>query len=685
MASQEDVTQMASLLLGLTQPNTDTIRQAESALKPILKDPRSVPALFEIIKGQGVHVSIAPDLFSALSSYLTHLPAQANSVRHVASILLRKRIASHYSKFDSSQQVEFKKELLQVLASETERPVRGGVVGIVAQLAKQESTNWEELWQFVAAAAGDANGAARELAFWLLQETTETVGLHLQEQYSNMRDTLFAKGLQDGDPSVQKAAVKALGQLMSFLASEPDVQIFLGQLPLMLQVSVARLQQDEDEETVATVLDVLYDLAYSPSIGPDQLKDMVQFSLLCLQNTNMDVTTRDSAALVIATLAEAKPKTFGKEEALVAGVLEALFTLIENSPESAAGALLESNPAWREDEEEDDEDYKDTPTETSMAQGTLDMLACELPKKYIFTPSMSRCMSRLSNAQNAAARKAGIACLGVIAEGCSEPMREHLPDLMPHVLKAAGDGDAQVRECACFALGQISEHCQPEILGYASQILPIVFQLLDDTTMSVQATSCYVLEMFCERLEPDAVRPLLDSLVRKLAGMLEVSTKRAVQEMAVAALAATAVAAEAEFTPYIAGTATLMNKLMALQEERLYSLRGRALECMGHMAIAVGKQAFRPYFTATMQCACEGLATESTDLHEFAYAVFANLAKVMGEEFAPVLPELVPHLVKVIGANEGTMEKAADENVSKVMPRRNYFVILCHIFRGHFF
>ena len=87
---------------------------------------------------------------------------------------------------------------------------------------------------------------------------------------------------------------------------------------------------------------------------------------------------------------------------------------------------------------------------------------------------------------------------------------------------------------------------------------------------------------------------------------------------------------------------------------------------MGHIAIAVGKQTFRPYFTGTMQCACDGLATDSTDLHEFAYAAFANLAKVMGEEFAPVLPELVPHLIKVIGADEGTVEKAQEEaqNVS---------------------
>jgi hypothetical protein len=59
------------------------------------------------------------------------------------------------------------------------------------------------------------------------------------------------------------------------------------------------------------------------------------------------------------------------------------------------------------------------------------------------------------------------------------------------------------------------------------------------------------------------------------------------------------------------------------------------------------------------------LTRDSTDLHEFAYAVFANLAKVMKEEFAPALPELVPHLVQVIGTDEGQLEPAEDaEQVS---------------------
>ena len=572
------------------------------------------------------------------------------------------------AKFDEKSKGELKAEVLQVLANEPERAVRGGVIGVAASICKNEengaATGWPELWQFIAAAASDAHPDARELAFWLLQEMTDTIGMHLKSQFANLA-VLFRGGLQDTEAKVQKSAVRALGQLMSFLADQPEVELFCDLLPSVLQVAEACRQQ-HDEDTVATVLDVLYDLAYSPSpVVTAQLKDMVKFGLLCMATKDMEMGARDSAALVIATLAEAKPKSFGKEEDMVAQVLETLFRLIEESPESAAGALLESNPAWKEDMNLAGEDDDDSPTETSMAQGTLDMLACELPKKYIFQPTMSRCIARLGS-NKPSERKAGIACLGVIAEGCSEPLREHLVDVMPHVFSAAGDADAQVRECACFALGQISEHCQPEILGYSSQILPIVFALLDDTTVSVQATSCYVLEMFCERLEPDAVRPLLDPLVRKLAAMLEATTKRSVQEMAVAALAATAVAAEEEFTPYVGGVAALMTKLMALQEERLYSLRGRALECMGHMAIAVGKQTFRPYFTGTMQCACDGLATESTDLHEFAYAVFANLAKVMGEEFAPVLPDLVPHLVKVIGANEGHMEKADElqQNVS---------------------
>ena len=80
------------------------------------------------------------------------------------------------------------------------------------------------------------------------------------------------------------------------------------------------------------------------------------------------------------------------------------------------------------------------------------------------------------------------------------------------------------------------------------------------------------------------------------------------------------------------------------------------MESMGHMAVAVEKDAFRPYFEMTMQCTCHALTLDSTELHEYAFAVFANLSKVMEREFSPVLAELVPHLLSVISGSDAAGE-----------------------------
>jgi hypothetical protein len=53
-----DAVQLANLLSVLTQPDTEGIRQAEIALKPLLKDPRCVPALVEILKAKDTQVSL---------------------------------------------------------------------------------------------------------------------------------------------------------------------------------------------------------------------------------------------------------------------------------------------------------------------------------------------------------------------------------------------------------------------------------------------------------------------------------------------------------------------------------------------------------------------------------------------------------------------------------------------------
>ena len=46
----------STLLTALTQPDTNVIRQAEASIKPMLKDPRCVAALLEIVGNPATQV-----------------------------------------------------------------------------------------------------------------------------------------------------------------------------------------------------------------------------------------------------------------------------------------------------------------------------------------------------------------------------------------------------------------------------------------------------------------------------------------------------------------------------------------------------------------------------------------------------------------------------------------------------
>ena len=57
MSISSEATNLAALLFCLTQPDTEGIRKAEATLKPLLRNPNCVTALFEILFARGGQVS----------------------------------------------------------------------------------------------------------------------------------------------------------------------------------------------------------------------------------------------------------------------------------------------------------------------------------------------------------------------------------------------------------------------------------------------------------------------------------------------------------------------------------------------------------------------------------------------------------------------------------------------------
>jgi hypothetical protein len=93
--SNDDVRQMIQLLHGLIQPNTETIRAAEQALKPILKQPHSMDVLWTIITSS--NNSSNSNIRNTMMMMSMIDESQYIAIRHVATIVLRKRLPAHYT------------------------------------------------------------------------------------------------------------------------------------------------------------------------------------------------------------------------------------------------------------------------------------------------------------------------------------------------------------------------------------------------------------------------------------------------------------------------------------------------------------------------------------------------------------------------------------------------------------
>ncbi|KAF9586193.1 hypothetical protein BGW38_008731 [Lunasporangiospora selenospora] len=134
-------------------------------------------------------------------------------------------------------------------------------------------------------------------------------------------------------------------------------------------------------------------------------------------------------------------------------------------------------------------------------------------------------------------------------------------------------------------------------------------------------------------------------MMQKLMFMLD-NSQGETRAVVVAAIGSAAHASDNEFASYFPEVMKRLVLLMSLHSnEDELMLRAVATDTLVAVAEAVGKDAFRPYLGDLMNKAMEGLSLENTRLRECSYYFFAGAAQVFGDEFAPYLIAIVPHLI----------------------------------------
>lgn len=614
-------------MLAFTSPNTEGIKQAEAFLKVYWKHVQCIPVLLGLMKSSA-HIS----------------------VRQLSAVLLRKRINVLWIHLDDAAKTMVKTAVLESMAEEEVQLVRKVEANLAAALAKHllGAGEWNELLQFIERTHSSPNVEHQELTFVLLLALTETVADHLKAHFGTLKN-LFASGLQNQNPKVRTAALRASSSLVEYLSSESEVVQFRELVPLMI-AALQHCVAAGEEETAVLSLDVFQELAESPvPVLTPSLNLLVGFCLEVCGNAHLDPSTRDAAGMVLQSLMAGKPKALGKA-GLTANIMSTMVQVMASS----------KMPSFYAAEEDDDDEEEVKPY--TMAQSCIDDLCMNIPSKFSLEPVLN-CAVTAMQSPNPGLRRAGCAAAGVASEGLAEVMVDRLGDLLQLVYQTAADADPTVRESAAFCLGQWSEYLQPHILDHHSRILPVVFALLNDATPRVQGASCYVLESFCENMTREQILPYLQPLMTRLVEMLQ-SMPIKQQEMCIAAISASAIAAEHDFVPYLPATARMMLQMMQLTDERQIGLRGRATECLGLCAAAVGKEVFQPYLAETMTAAGQNLQLESAELHEYAYGLFTNVSKALEEDFTAYLPQLVPHLTQAAMQSDGSVRerRGGDEN-----------------------
>ncbi|TBU51233.1 ARM repeat-containing protein [Dichomitus squalens] len=362
-----------------------------------------------------------------------------------------------------------------------------------------------------------------------------------------------------------------------------------------------------------------------------------------------DDEVRKGALEFMTTLSEAKPSMLKGVEAWVNIVVRGCLEGMGEIPEDDTEAWLDADPA-------------EDPTEDSYPhtyEHSLDRVACALggaavlPQAFSFIPAMLA-------SHDWRLRHAGLMAIASIAEGTSKVMQNELGKVIDLVVPMFGDAHPRVRYAACQCIGQLCTDLEEVVQEkFHQQIFAALIPALEAPEARVHAHAAAALINFCEGVERETLIPYLDSIVERLLKLLNPAAtdaarqpKRYVQEQVITTLAMVADASEATFAKHYATIMPLLLNVMQNANGAEYrKLRVKAMECAGLIAIAVGRDIFRPdsrtFVELLMRIQNSPVDPNDTMLSHFLIATWAKVCQALGEEFEPYLPVVMPPLLRV--------------------------------------
>ncbi|XP_040281224.1 importin-5 [Bufo bufo] len=629
MAAEQQ--QFYLLLQNLLSPDNGTRKQAEEAYDGI-PGPSKITFLLQAIRNAGA----------------------AEEARQMAAVLLRRLLSSSfeevYPSLPTDVQNAIKTELLVVIQLESQSSMRKKICDIVAELARNlidddGNNQWPEALKFLFDSVNSQDVGLRESALHIFWNFPGIFG-NQQQHYLEVIKRMLVQCMQDQNhPGIRTLSARAAAAFV--LANEHNVPLlkhFADLLPGILQSVNESCYQNDD-----SVLKSLVEIADTvPKYLRPHLEATLQLSLKLCADSSLNNMQRQLALEVIVTLSETAAAMLRKHTSIVAQAMPQMLAMMVD---------LEDDEEWSNADELDDDDFD---SNAVAGESALDRMACGLGGKIVLPMIKEHIMQMLQN-PDWKYRHAGLMALSAIGEGCHQQMEGILNEMVNFVLLFLQDPHPRVRYAACNAIGQMATDFAPAFQKkFHEKVIASLLQTMEDqANPRVQAHAAAALINFTEDCPKSLLVPYLDNLVKHLHSIMVVKLQELIQkgtklvlEQVVTSIASVADTAEEKFVPYYDMFMPSLKHIVenAVQKE-LRLLRGKTIECISLIGLAVGKEKFMQDASDVMQLLLK-TQTDFSELEDddpqisYMISAWARMCKILGKEFQQYLPVVMGPLMK---------------------------------------
>ncbi|RNA44474.1 Importin-5, partial [Brachionus plicatilis] len=544
-----------------------------------------------------------------------------------------------------------KSELLSAVQQEADQSIRKKITDVIAELARflideSGSNKWPEVLQFLFELSSSSDANLKESALNIFTSFPGIFG-NQEQHYMQVIHKLLFESLSDPNRAISHLAVKAITSfLKNHETEQATVMLFRDCLPLLLKnVQESAADNSDNEELQKCLIEVA-------EIAPKFLKSVLdQVFELCIHIlVHNESTSRKHLALeVVVTLAENASGMVRKNAAKYIPLIvpQILAMMVD----------LDDDAEWSVQDEIEDEDEESNPI---TGESAMDRLACALGGKTMLPHILTNVNQMLANA-DWRYRYAGLMTLSSTAEGAHKQMEAYLDQMVDGIVAFLTDPHPRVRYAACNCLGQMATDFAPAFeKKYHAKVVPGLLMILDDEqNPRVQAHGGAALVNFAEDSPKTVLLTYLDKILDKLHQVLEkkvlelVNHKRKlVLEQIVTTIAAVADTVEDKFDVYYD---KFMPKLKYLFQNAtaadLRLLRGKTIECISLIGLAVGKHKFLHDCQDVMetllktQTNFDNLEDEDPQI-SYMISSWARMCKILGKDFEKYLPVVMAPVLK---------------------------------------